>query len=160
MCSYGHIASKSAHAALNLYDYANVKTHRGNILRHLESWLEVVHRSLLRRKRSGCRHTSERIHQQYCIPACQPCVTLFTTIFKYTGEPKWSQMIFWSTLPFKKSWWFRWPQSLGRTDLATTAGPWQVILQKLPRQCFDCSLGFWLAHEPCKRQNRVQCLLW
>lgn len=25
MCSYGHIASKSAHAALNLYDYANVK---------------------------------------------------------------------------------------------------------------------------------------
>ncbi len=55
---------------------------KGPSFKHLKSWLEVVSKSLLRRKRIGYRHTSERIHQQYCNLACQPYVTLVCL-----GEP-------------------------------------------------------------------------
>jgi hypothetical protein len=49
---------------------------KGLSFKHLKSWLEVVFRSLSRRKRIGYRHTSERIRQRYYVPARQPYVTL------------------------------------------------------------------------------------
>jgi hypothetical protein len=73
--------NKSDLSALNLLRLFKRKTHGGNISRHPDI-IRVVNRRLLRKEEKGYRHTSERIHQQYYIPACQPCVTLKCKLYR------------------------------------------------------------------------------